>query len=476
MKIEKLTAEQKALLPVMAQKWINSIGQKYNKSDIEEGIEFLYSTSGLKKPKIVHVSSPLGLQHGANIFKVWDEVGKEVGNEVGKEVGNKVGNEVGKEVWNKVWKEVAKEVWNEVANEVGNEVWKEVWNEVRNEVRNKVWDEVRNKVWDEVGKEVGNEVGKEVGNKVWNEVGKEVWNEVGKEVWNKVWNEVANEVRNEVRKEVGKEVGNEVGKEVWNKVWKEVAKEVWNEVANEVGNEVWKEVWNKVGDEVGKEVWDEVGNKVGDEVGKSKLEFYSFAHRGTIYDYDWLAWVEFYQSLFEFKNEFQIEKLKKLSSCFFMLQFENLAIACEHPIKLNRDDRGRLHSETEAAIAWRDGYAQYYVNGIAVTEKIIKSPELITIEEINSEKNLEKQRIMINRFGTDRYLIESGAKLIDADLSSRKGARALMEDNQGLRWLVCTDGSTDRVYYLAAPNNSKTCKDAHEALCGFSEDRIVLEG
>ena len=206
------------------------------------------------------------------------------------------------------------------------------------------------------------------------------------------------------------------------------------------------------------------------------MEFYPFAYRGTIFDYDWLAWCEFYRTILKLKNEPQTEILEKLSSCFFMLQFENIAIACEHPTVIKKDDRGRLHSENEAAIEWADGYAQYYIHGVAVTEKIIKTPELITIDEINNETNLEKQRIMINRFGTDRYLIESGSKLVDADLSSRKGARALMQDNQGLKWLVCTDGSTDRVYYLAAPKESKTCKEAHEALCGFSEDRIVLEG
>jgi len=51
--------------------------------------------------------------------------------------------------------------------------------------------------------------------------------------------------------------------------------------------------------------------------------------------------------------------------------------------------------------------------------------------------------------------------------------RALMEDKQGQRWLVGTDGSTKRVYYMRAPREANTCAEAHSALAGFDENQII---
>ena len=118
------------------------------------------------------------------------------------------------------------------------------------------------------------------------------------------------------------------------------------------------------------------------------------------------------------------------------------------------------------------------LNGIRVTEKIVLHPETITIQEIQAEKNLEVQRVMIERFGVEKYLEKIECEVIDTDIRGIEGggARCLLREKNGNQWLVCTDGSTERVYHLSAPKESKTCKDAHEALSGFSEAKIKMEG
>jgi len=53
--------------------------------------------------------------------------------------------------------------------------------------------------------------------------------------------------------------------------------------------------------------------------------------------------------------------------------------------------------------------------------------------------------------------------------------RALMRDDLGNMWLVGTDGSTARVYTMAVPSDVSTCKEAHERICGFGENRLIAE-
>ena len=85
---------------------------------------------------------------------------------------------------------------------------------------------------------------------------------------------------------------------------------------------------------------------------------------------------------------------------------------------------------------------------------------------------------MIERMTPAKYLRESGAKLIDADVEMvRKGSapRALLRDTQNNQWLCGTDGGTGRVYYMPVPNNVKDCCEAHQAICGFDESLILAK-
>jgi hypothetical protein len=120
----------------------------------------------------------------------------------------------------------------------------------------------------------------------------------------------------------------------------------------------------------------------------------------------------------------------------------------------------------------------YFWHGILVPEHVVMRPEEITLAEIKSESNAEVRRIMRERYGEGRYLADTHAKLLDADYEGYPlGAapRALLADDEYQRILVGTDGSTSRVYYMPMPDEVevKTCREAHEALCGFSEERII---
>lgn len=88
-------------------------------------------------------------------------------------------------------------------------------------------------------------------------------------------------------------------------------------------------------------------------------------------------------------------------------------IACEPPIALNRDEQGRLHCETGPSIAWGDGWALWHWHGQVISQRVIEHPETITVADIDAETNAEIRRVMIERYGTARYVVDSDAKEVD---------------------------------------------------------------
>ena len=124
--LEKLTKAQEKLMHQVIEEWLSYFfsGQEIDKDKAQKGIEWLYEFSGLKKPQVIFVDSPLAVQIAVNMLQ-------------GKK-RNQVWNQVRNQVRNQVWNQVGNQVWNQVGNQVGNQVWNQVWNQVRNQVRNQV--------------------------------------------------------------------------------------------------------------------------------------------------------------------------------------------------------------------------------------------------------------------------------------------------------------------------------------------------
>ena len=116
------------------------------------------------------------------------------------------------------------------------------------------------------------------------------------------------------------------------------------------------------------------------------------------------------------------EQLSKLSrwldlsrSCGWWEPYEGIVFACERPLKQSVDATGRLHCDNGPAMVCRDGWKVYAVHNIRVPEWLIEQPETLTAQHIKDEKNAEVRRVMMQRFGMDRYVREVGATLVSSD-------------------------------------------------------------
>jgi len=107
------------------------------------------------------------------------------------------------------------------------------------------------------------------------------------------------------------------------------------------------------------------------------------------------------------------EQLTK--SCGWVWWHENVLAISDRPAVLHRDARGRLHCETGPSIAYRDGWALHHWHGVLVPARVIEQPETLTVPQIESEQNAEVRRVMLERFGSARFLRESGAQLVHQD-------------------------------------------------------------
>lgn len=154
---------------------------------------------------------------------------------------------------------------------------------------------------------------------------------------------------------------------------------------------------------------------------------------GNGYDSGWTACCDYFQRIGIIdKGEYDFDKWRDFilkSGIFATCLYENVAFVCIKPCKVNRNENGDLHSEKEMAIYWRDGYGEYFLNGVSVEENIAITPvDKLDPKLILTEKNAEVRREIVRRIGAERLCQKLGSKVID------------MQDNYELITIDLQDG------------------------------------
>ena len=157
----------------------------------------------------------------------------------------------------------------------------------------------------------------------------------------------------------------------------------------------------------------------------------------------------------------------------------DFVMVVERPAEIHRElvnplrPRGwgshRLHRDDGPAVVWPDGWGVYSIHGVRVPRQVVEEPDTLTIEQIGGEENAEVRRVMIDRFGMDRYVREAGGVLVDEDVDELGQPRKLWRlDLNGDEPIVVVelvnstaepDGSFKR-YMLRVPPSMDTAWDA----------------
>lgn len=133
--------------------------------------------------------------------------------------------------------------------------------------------------------------------------------------------------------------------------------------------------------------------------------------------YAWLGFAPLHIKKFKLDKEHR-DKLNGVLKCckqlHILLPFEDVCFVVEKPNLIKVDDQKRLHNETGPALEYRDGFQKHAWHGVKVPKLVIENPEQITLKMIDGESNAEVRRVMMEKYGWGRYLIDSGAKIIDS--------------------------------------------------------------
>jgi hypothetical protein len=113
--------------------------------------------------------------------------------------------------------------------------------------------------------------------------------------------------------------------------------------------------------------------------------------------------------------------------------------------------------------------------GVPVDERIAFRPETITVAEVLGERNAERRRVLLERFGFERFMQEAGAAVVDRDRDAggeRQLLRLKLEGDEDLVCVAVNCPSTGRRYLLRVPPAMRTCRQAVAWTAGFDDPKL----
>lgn len=147
-----------------------------------------------------------------------------------------------------------------------------------------------------------------------------------------------------------------------------------------------------------------------------------------------------------------------------------------HFIRLNA--AGRLHSLNGPSLCFIDAEI-YSINDVSIPAHVINQPELITLEEIRHEWNVEVRRIMIERYGVDRYILDSEAEVISEEAFRGRDyllySQAQVSD-EALVMLKVTNATPEpdgsfKDYWIRVPPTTESVMEALAWTFNMQEDK-----
>lgn len=143
--------------------------------------------------------------------------------------------------------------------------------------------------------------------------------------------------------------------------------------------------------------------------------------------------------------------------------YERTVVISERPEALHRDEAGRLDCGDGPALSYPDGFGLHAWRGMPVPAGFLAELTALTPERIRVEENAELRRVMLEFYGYDRFLTESGAEPVH-------------RDGTGVLWRIALDGDEDvvmvevvnstpepdgshRTYWLRVPPGTRTAKE-----------------
>lgn len=182
---------------------------------------------------------------------------------------------------------------------------------------------------------------------------------------------------------------------------------------------------------------------------------------------------EFFEVQVDDVEESNLDNLIALASgAHAYICFEKECLLSERPLELHLDEQFRAHHATGPAIVYANDLKVFCWRGARAPETAITCDT--NLARIDSEYNIEFRRVLIERYGTHQYLLDTGAEIRQHDKFGALYVKEVWGD-EPIVMVHITNATPEpdgqfRTYFLRVPPTIRTAREAVAWTFGMTAD------
>ena len=410
-KIENLTAEQKALIPIYQEKWHKNMvsTEPIDRQRAANAVKAAYSAMEKREPEILFISSP-------------DAIKEIVGSRSPQRLVQMLGTPL--------LTSLQVQLSEEIESQIDEQLWLKLENDLPNEELLQLMF-----IWQDALAENAEFLG-------------ELWIQWQGGIIRQIWEQQQKQLRQQLIEFPGGDPLIRFGDVIWQQIGQPLSQHievnVWQHLSSYSPIREWeekiKQPLQQIGDAIG------LVSNISQNLMASSIEMLDFCVSVLKCSYNEKKW----QALQGLVKE-----------CGFVLPLENTCLVCDRPVKLYLDEQNRFHGEGGSAIRFIDGYRIYAYHGVKLPEKYgLLYPERWQVRWLLEEENAELRRVLIQGIGYSRICQELQA----VELDSWREYTLLRIDNyidvEPIYLLKMTCPSTNYIHATRVPPDIRKAREA----------------
>jgi len=163
-----------------------------------------------------------------------------------------------------------------------------------------------------------------------------------------------------------------------------------------------------------------------------------------------------------------------IDGCSALWTLDSVCVVCARFRSIQTEPWSQADGVGGPNAVYASGEEVYHWQGVRVPRLVVREPEQITVEMIDTEPNAEVRRIMLERYGWARYVVDGGGEIVDRSAYGTLYRKVV--DERSTLTVVRVRNSTPepdgshRYYQLLVPPHIRTARQAVAWTFGLREN------
>lgn len=155
--------------------------------------------------------------------------------------------------------------------------------------------------------------------------------------------------------------------------------------------------------------------------------------------------------------------------------FDDVCLMIDRPERLSIDHEGRLHNAIGGALRYRDGWETFAWHGTFVPDRFLEFAIKRDVTLIFYEPNVEIRRMMLEMYGLEAFIKDSGAQVVQRDKCGVLYRQHFGDNHEDIVIVHVVNSTpepdgTYNNYFLRVPPDTKTAREGVAWTFGLTAD------